>query len=241
MLIVSKDNSKFKRLLQIKDNKLKDGYFLIQGKDLVDLAYNNQLLDLVIYLGESNKYSYKNVDYINLSESLYKKLTSYQSLPEVMAVAHLKANTDKFSNRIIYLDGIQDPGNLGTILRTGLAFNFRDFILSSDCVSIYNYKVIQASKGAIFDLNIVKKDNLLELKKLGYAIYVTSLDGQNLSKMQFDDEKYVLVFGNEGQGVKMENQNIANKKIYIEINKEIDSLNVGVSAGILMHYLNNLK
>ena len=113
--------------------------------------------------------------------------------------------------------------------------------MSSDCVSIYNYKVIQASKGAIFDLNIVKKDNLLELKKLGYAIYVTSLDGQNLSKMQFDDEKYVLVFGNEGQGVKMENQNIANKKIYIEINKEIDSLNVGVSAGILMHYLNNLK
>ena len=142
-------------------------------------------------------------------------------------------------NKVLYLDDIQDPGNLGTIIRTALAFSFKDIILSSHCCSIYNPKVIAASQGAIFFINFINGniDNLIELKEKGYQIVVTNLrNSVSLSSYQ-PENKQIIVLGNEGKGVCEEIINLASINVRINI-KNIDSLNVGIAAGIMMNDAN---
>lgn len=239
IVISSNSNKIYKELVKIKDNKYKDGQILLEGEDLVNLAYSNKLLIKVILL-EGSINPYKNIECIYLSKSLYKELSSYQSIPKIIGLGKFNLTNDISESKLVYLDGIQDPGNLGTIFRTCLAFNFKQIVLSKDCVSPFNFKCVQASKGSFMKLKITYKD-VFELKQLGYDIYVTSLDGQDLEDIEFNSSKYVICFGNEGQGIKQSTASLATKKIFIKMNREIDSLNVGVSAGILLYKLSNLK
>lgn len=238
-VITSNSNKIYKELVKIKDNKYKDGQILLEGEDLVNLAYSNNLLTKVILL-EGTLNTYSNIECIYLSRNLYKDLSSYQSIPKVIGLGKFNLTESIQENKLVYLDGIQDPGNLGTIFRTCLAFNFNQIVLSKDCVSPFNFKCIQASKGSFMKLKVTYKD-ISELKNDGYDVYVTSLDGQDLEKIEFNSKKYVICFGNEGQGIKESTAKIATKKIYIKMNREIDSLNVGVSAGILLYKLSNIK
>lgn len=239
IVISSNSNKIYKELVKIKDNKYKDGQILLEGEDLVNLAYSNKLLIKVILL-EGCINPYKNIECIYLSKNLYKELSSYQSIPKIIGLGKFNLTNDISESKLVYLDGIQDPGNLGTIFRTCLAFNFKQIVLSKDCVSPFNFKCVQASKGSFMKLKITYKD-VFELKQLGYDIYVTSLDGQDLEDIEFNSSKYVICFGNEGQGIKQSTASLATKKIFIKMNREIDSLNVGVSAGILLYKLSNLK
>ena len=140
---------------------------------------------------------------------------------------------------------MQDPGNVGTILRTALAFGFKDVILSKGCAFKYSFKVIQSSQGSIFKLNVVSndKDFLFSLKNRGYKLISTSLDKDSkfLSEINFNkDSKYVVILGNEGQGISKDIQEKSDIKIKIEIN-DIDSLNVGVAGGIIMYETRFIK
>lgn len=238
-IITSNSNKVYKELVKIKDNKYKDGQIILEGEDLVNLAYLNKLLTKVILL-EGSINPYKDIESIHLSKSLYKQLSSYQSIPKIIGLGKFNLTSKISEDKLVYLDGIQDPGNFGTIFRTCLAFNFNQIVLSKDCVSPFNFKCVQASKGSFMKLKITYMD-ISELKNLGYDIFVTSLDGQDLEKIEFNSSKYVICFGNEGQGIKQTTANLATKKIFIKMNREIDSLNVGVSAGILLYKLSNLK
>lgn len=238
LVITSNSNKLFKELVSIKGNKLKDGKVLLEGEDLVNLAYLNKLLDKVIILDDFNN-PYEDIISIKLSKNLYRQLSSYQSLPKIMGISKIKLETNISEDRLVYLDGIQDPGNLGTIFRTCLAFNFNQVVLSKDCVSPFNFKCIQASKGSFMKLKITYMD-ISDLKKLGYDILVTSLDGDDLQDFKLESNKYVICFGNEGQGIKQSTKDLASKKLFINMNREIDSLNVGVSCGILLYKLSNL-
>ncbi len=238
IVLTSNSNKLFKGLVAIKENKFKDGRILLEGEDLVNLAYLNHLLDEVILLEDSLN-PYKDIKSIKLSKNLYRQLSSYQSLPKIIGVGKVRLTPTISEDKIVYLDGIQDPGNLGTIFRTCLAFNFNQVVLSKDCVSPFNFKCIQSSKGSFMKLKITYMD-ISDLKKLGYDIYVTSLDGSDLEEFKIESSKYVICFGNEGQGIKQTTKDLASKKIFIKMNREIDSLNVGVSCGILLYKLSNL-
>mgnify|MGYP003309195658 CR=1 FL=1 len=138
-------------------------------------------------------------------------------------------------NKVLFLDEISDPGNLGTLLRTALAFGYKDVILNGGC-SQYNEKVLQATQGAIFKLNIVNNLDLKELKD--YEILATEIKGSTeLSQVKVSD-KFVLVLGNEAHGVSQKILSLASKRIRIDIN-DIESLNVAIAGAIAMYKLSN--
>jgi len=157
--------------------------------------------------------------------------------------AEKKFKTDKKENknsRLVYLNGINDPGNLGTIMRSALAFGFKTLILDEACVDIYNPKVISAAKDSIFKLNFIFDINRAwlerEVVQNNLALYATDLKGQtNLTKLKVG-KNFCLALGSESQGLSEEILKLATKKIKIDISSEIESLNVAIAAGILFYH-----
>ena len=142
----------------------------------------------------------------------------------------------EIQGNVCLLDNIQDPGNLGTIIRSAVAFDIKTIILSNDSVDLYNDKVIRASEGMLFHINIIRmdlKDAIKELKEKNYTIYGTDvIKGTTLKEIAFDD-KTAITIGNEGQGMKEELKKLSDKMIHIPINCE--SLNAGVAASIIFY------
>ncbi|WP_051622758.1 TrmH family RNA methyltransferase [Mycoplasmopsis primatum] len=235
----SVSNSHIRELRKILAGKI-DDYFLIEGYHLVEEAYKNnlvvatyELIDKKAIYAESNFISY----------DILKYLTQTTNPEGIVALCSFRNQKTRKQNKVVFLDNVQDPGNVGTIIRTAKAFGF-DTIYSN--VHFNNQKVIRSSQGAIFSVNTKKYDNayktILELQNQGYKIYTTSLEKDSININSFDfpvNEKIVIVFGNEGSGVASNINKLANKKIYIPI--EFESLNVAVSAGIVLYKIYNSK
>ena len=234
--ITSKDNKKIKELMKLYDNKyrLEKGLFIVEGYHLFEMAKDANLL-MEVY---STKQIEVDVPLYIITEDILKKISKTKSPQGIISICKMK-EPKELGNKVIYLDNIQDPGNLGTILRSALAFNYFDIIISSDSVSLYNEKTISASQGALFKLNILTnkdKDYLSYLKDKGYNLISTALnDSEPISDLKLKD-KNVIIFGNEGNGVRKEILDMSNQKVRIDMDN-IDSLNVGVAASILMYLL----
>ncbi len=154
-------------------------------------------------------------------------------------VDNVRQNQVDYSQDIIIaLDGVQDPGNLGTILRTVDSANLKQIILSKDSADPYNPKVVRSTMGAIFRVNIIETENLRqelqEAQKQGFKVMVTSLDTKN-SIYDVEYNKKIIVIGNEANGVSAEVQSIANEKIKIPMLGKTESLNASVAAGIIIY------
>jgi RNA methyltransferase, TrmH family len=233
--ITSASNPLIKDLLKL--NKVKEAKelnkVLLEGQDLLDLAYEHHTLDLVLTCLDEEKYL--GVETIYVPKFILEKLSSNKSTQDVIGVAHYEFKNKVEGRSLVYLDGVQDPGNVGTIIRTALAFSYDGVILSSDSASIYNTKVIQSSKGAIFSLPIYLNESLQDLKNDSYEIIVTALH----NSVPYEDvklnSKFVIVLGNEGQGVKKENIDLASYVVKIDMDN-IDSLNVAIAGGILLNH-----
>lgn len=235
--ITSKDNQYILEAIKLKQAKyrLTEKLFLVEGEHLFEMALNAQAIKHLFVLKPID-----NVDLLQfvISFELMKKISSFQSPPNVIAVCHELKTKEITSQQLIYLDEISDPGNLGTILRTSLAFGYKDILLSEKCASIYNEKVIRATQGALFNLNILKSSphHLLTLKDKGYQIIATSLkDAISFDKVKYA-QKAIIIFGNEARGVSQEVLTISDIKIKIPMNL-IDSLNVSVAASIILYHL----
>ncbi len=220
----------YKDLVNIKNRKNGDHTFLAEGEDLVFEAAKENALLSVITCDENYECPY-GVDTIVLKENLFKSLCQFKSVPKIIGLCH-KEYSENYGNRVIYLDYVQDPGNAGTMIRTALAFNYSSVSLSKDSVSIYNSKLIQSSKGALFHMPISQKD-LSFFSEKGYNIYLTALDGKDERQIDSLKEPFVLAFGNEGKGITPSNLDLG-EKLKIEMSG-IDSLNVAVAAGIFMY------
>lgn len=229
-IIESPDNRTYKDLLKIKKGIPEEGLFLVEGEDLVEEAEKEKALEALI-MPLDKKAPWDNFPIYGLRESLYRNLSSYQSLPPCMGICRKRMSED-LGPRVVYLDRVQDPGNAGTIIRTALSFSYTGLMLSKDAASLYNSKTIQSTKGALFHLPIGRGD-LMDLAKKGYHIYVTTLDGVDEKTIPSLPEPFVLVFGNEGQGVRPEYQKLGTK-LKIEMSG-IDSLNVAVASGIFLY------
>ena len=163
---------------------------------------------------------------------------SYTKTPQpIMAVCHKKDNILKHYDRVLILDGVQDPGNLGTILRSALAFGFKQIVMSPDCVDFYNDKALRSTQGAVFHLDIVRDDLshvIPELQKLGVRVIATSLHNASSIDDIKPTDKMAFIMGNEGNGVRDETIAMSDASLYIPIDT-MESLNVGVAAGIVMY------
>ena len=145
--------------------------------------------------------------------------------------------------RNLMLDDINDPGNLGTIIRTAAATGFHDIVLLN-CTDPYNPKTVRSSSGGIFytDFYSLEYDEFMEeARKTGTKIYIADMNGENIFKLSNLDEKYALVIGNEGAGVSKEFKEIADRVISLPMKSQMESLNAGVSASVLMYELKKME
>ena len=236
--IESKQNPKIKELLLLRkaSGRLSANEFIIEGFHLLEMALLKGNVKRV-FLTKENNLIPSNIPQCIISEEILQKISEEKSPQGVVAVCELLKKNDNFSDHILYLDDISDPGNLGTLLRTALAFGYNTVLLSKNSCSIYNEKAIQSSQGAIFDLNIVEGYSKLdELKASGYEILATEIKGSVSLDSVKAKTKHVLVLGNEAHGVSEAVLKLADKRIRIDI-ENIESLNVGVAGGIAMYKL----
>ena len=239
MLITSLNNDRIKELVKLKDKKYRDNnnLFFIEGEDIILEAYRNSLLKELYVLEGTNVSIDVPVTYV--SYDVMRKISDMESVSEYYGVCYKKEETE-IGKRIIVLDGIQDPGNLGTIIRSAVAFNFDTVVLSKSTVDLYNPKVIRSTKGMLFNVNIVQRELCEFLSNLdGYTIYGTDVDNGNNIKDEDISEKVAIVIGNEGRGISDSVRELCNKFIYIGMNSDCESLNASVAASILMYEVNN--
>ena len=236
--IESKQNPKIKELALLRkpSGRSEANEFIIEGFHLLEMALQKGNVKRV-FLTKENKSIPSNIPQYIIGEEILQKISEEKTPQGVVAVCELLKKNDKFSDRILYLDDISDPGNLGTLLRTALAFGYNTVLLSKNSCSIYNEKAIQSSQGAIFDLNIVEGyTKLAELKASGYEILATEIKGSVDLDNVSPKSKHVLILGNEAHGVSEAVLKLADKRVRIDI-KNIESLNVGVAGGIAMYKL----
>ena len=239
MLYTSIDNKKIKEIKKLQTKKFRDeqNLFFIESEHLVLEAYKAGYLKQLIL--EENKEFSLDIDTMHVSSNVKKYLSELESPSSVMGLCE-KKNSDVIGNHILIIDGLQDPGNLGTIIRSAVAFNVDTIILSNDTVDLYNSKVIRASQGMLFHTNIVSRDLLDEipkLKKLGYEILGTRVTGGTDIKEVVLKDKWAIIMGNEGNGVSKEVQALCDRYLYIKMNKMTESLNVGVATSIILYEL----
>lgn len=234
--ILSKNNAKIKYACSLKEKKYRliHRQFLVESKKALELALKAGVVSDVFTLERMDLPD--NINQYIVSEEVLKKI-SYSVNPELVFIANELHLVPKDEKRILYLDNINDPGNLGTIIRTALAFDFSLVGVSKDTVSIYNEKVIASSKGAIFLIPIIEMD--LKDYKNKNTIIVTTLSDDSISLFNAQKyDKFVLVLGNESHGVSEASLSLSDVKVKIDISN-IDSLNVAVAGGIAMAYFSN--
>ena len=238
--ITSVNNSHIKELCKLKDKKYRDinDLFFVEGKDLCDIAYENGLLR-EIYVLDGYDNIYDGIPCTYISDDVMKKISDMGSVSEYYGVCS-KIVENEIGDRILILDNIQDPGNLGTIIRSAVAFNFDTIVLSRNTVDLYNPKVVRSTKGMLFNINIIVRDIVPFLNELDdFVIYGTDVvNGINIKEEEIS-KKIAIVIGNEGKGISEEVRECCHKFLYIGINDKCESLNAGVSASILMYEVDN--
>ncbi len=229
--------------MKLKSKKYRDrtGTFLVEGEHLVLEAYRAGLLDELI-LEMDSVFPIQMQDIVYVNDMILKHLSAVENPSYVMGVCHKRKAENSLGNRILMLDGVQDPGNLGTILRSSKAFDIDTVVLSQDTVDLYNPKVIRATQGMMFHMNVVRGDLLSlirNLKKEEIPIYVTRVQfGEDVRYLKDKDKKkFALVMGNEGNGVREEVMDLADKYLYIDMNHMVESLNVAIATSILLYEL----
>ncbi len=242
MVITSVNNNKIKDINKLKEKKYRDSSnsFLVEGEHLVIEAYRENLIKELIVLDDSD-FILDGIPTIKVSSEVMKKLSSMDSYPSVIGVAN-KIREKELGNSILILDDIQDPGNLGTIIRSSAAFGIDTIVVSPKTVDIYNIKVLRATQGMLFHINIIVRELdsfITKLKQDNYKIYGTKVDkGVNIKDITINN-KYALVMGNEGNGISDNVSKLCDEYLYIKMNDNVESLNVGVATSILLYEIYN--
>lgn len=232
-IISSIQNPLIKETIKLKQKKyrLLNKAFLVEGEHLVKEAYDKGLIDKVFYVDD---FEFNDVDAYLVSAEVMKAMTGVLSNQGVLAICKYPENTVEF-NRVLLLDNLQDPGNMGTLIRSAVAFGF-ETIVAEDSVDFFNEKVIRATQGAIFKVNLISenlKDFISRNKQITF--YTTDLKSDNLLKdIVLEDKLIGVILGNEGSGVRRDLIELVGKSFKLEI-KNMESLNVGVAGSIIMY------
>ena len=229
-VIKSSDNKKYKSLKKLltKKEREKTKTFLIEGKNIIEEAKKHN--KILTYITDDLNKVEDNIFYVD--KKLKESLSSLKNSNEYIALVKYLDIKEISSDTILLIDDVRDPSNLGTILRTALAFNIKDVVLSLNTVDLYNPKVLRASEGAIFSLNILREDLISFISKhKDYKVLSTSLKANDLKALKTN--KKMIVIGNEGKGVSEEILAISDDYLKIPI-KNIDSLNVAIATSIIL-------
>lgn len=239
MIVTSLENKEIKRITKLNSKKYREleKEFIVEGEHLVEEAYKNGLLKKILLL--ENEDIKIDIEKLYVSYDVMKKISNLDTPPKIIGICSLLKEKE-IGDKVLVLDGVQDPGNLGTIIRSGVAFNIDTIILSNDTVDIYNPKVIRSTQGMLFNINIIRKDikeEIIKLKDKNYSIYTTNVsNGIDIKEVEKSNQ-FVLIVGNEGNGVRKDISKLADYSLYINTNKNVESLNVAVATSIILYEL----
>lgn len=237
--ISSKTNKYIKDLssLNSRRNIVEKGLYLVEGKNLIIEALEAGVVVELLVTDKSMYSEYSEVNKIEVSEEVINKLSTNRSNRGCIAVCKyepLSVNL-KLVNKIIVLENINNPGNLGTIVRAALAFGFDAVVTLGESAFIYNDKVIKAAQGALFKMPIMQLKEFNGLDEFKPLRFLLSDTASKLDEVSKPEGKFALVFGNEANGL---TEDLLNKwqgqDVMIDI-KSVESLNLAMAAGIAMH------
>ncbi|AQW27437.1 TrmH family RNA methyltransferase [Clostridium perfringens] len=246
--IESKNNNLFKEIKKLKEKKhrIKSNKYLIEGLRFVEEAIKSKVsIDSIIFtesFKEKNPDLFlkinENIKLIQMNEALLKQLCSTENPQGIVGVINMQNKELKSGELVVLVDKVQDPGNMGTIIRTAHAAGAAGIVMTKGTVDIYNDKTLRSTMGSIFYIPIVE-DNSLDfvksLKKEGYKLVVSSLQGKNNFFEENLQGKVMIAVGNEGNGVSDEVYDIADIKVKIPMPGEAESLNVAVATSIMIY------
>ena len=235
--MITKNQIKLIISLQQKKNRIKHQLFFAEGEKVIHELLKSTFKLVTIYLTEpifDDKYSHQ-IELI--SESDLKKISALATPNNCLAIFEIpETNSFVDSGLIMMLDNIQDPGNLGTIIRLCDWFGVDQLVCSPDTVDVYNPKVVQATMGSLTRVNICFKDLEPVLTQTKLPIYGTFMDGENIYKTKLP-KNGIIILGNEGKGISEKLQTLVNQKIAIPRFgniQETESLNVANAAAIIL-------
>ena len=245
-IITSKDNENIKSIKKLKERKYRDlnNEYIIEGiKILKEAIQERAVIKKIVIceeclanniIDEKLLYEIAKYDCLYVSKKIFEGLTDVSKPQGILAVVEKNNKKDI----IVALDGLQDPGNLGTILRTLDSANLTQVIVSKDTVDAYNPKVVRSTMGAIFRVNIVEAENLKEtlkeMKRHKYKVMCTDLTASK-NIYEIDYNKKILVIGNEANGISKELLEIADEKIIIPMLGKTESLNASIATSIIVY------
>ena len=252
-VITSKDNEIVKSVKKLKDKKYREeeGLYVIEGIKMLEEAIEEKAnIKRIIICDECLKaedleqkllYEIAKYNCVYVNSKVFNFLTDVVAPQGILAVVEKPSKDTKVSydeDIILALDGIQDPGNLGTILRTADSVNLKQIIVTKNTADSYNPKVVRSTMGAIVRIKIIETDDLVktlkEAKKNKFKIVATSLD-TNDSIYDINYNKKVIVIGNEANGVSKEVQELADNRVKIPMLGRTESLNASVATGIMLY------
>ncbi|WP_081707518.1 TrmH family RNA methyltransferase [Bacillus massiliigorillae] len=241
--IQSVQNEKVKewKKLTAKKGRDKAGQFIVEGFHLVEEALKKDYVSVLIvdeHIEIPHGWNVDNQEIYHVSSAVAKALAETETTQGIFAICDQKQLDASSYSRVLLLDGVQDPGNIGTIIRTADAAGVELIVCGNGCVDVYNGKSLRSTQGSIFHIPVIKGDLQEWIPKLqaqGITVYGTSLqDARDYREVELS-ERYALVMGNEGNGVSAVVLQQCNQNLYIPILGEAESLNVTVATGILLY------
>ena len=233
-MITSLDNKTVKELTKLHQKKYRSGSFLLCDPEMIRTANEYGFLKQLIFAGEI-PFEFRNS--LEVSQEVLNKISKRNDLSYI-GVSEMIKEKDSYGKRVMILDHLQDPLNIGRIMEEAQLFGFDSLILSEECADIYNEKCLNTCKGGIYTLNICHRDLLQEVRKLkqkGYAVYATGLQDNTKELHEVESkEKMAFILGNEGSGVSKQLMEEADGVMKIDM-RNIDSLNVGMASAIIMY------
>lgn len=245
MEITSVNNNLVKETTKLLQKKYRDkeNLFLLEGFKAIEEAHKNGInIKLVFVLKEkSAKYKFLNKDLILTTEAALKKISAADTPPDAIAVGeqkHFTLEDIKTCKKIVLLENIKDLGNLGTILRTAAAFNTDAVILFGNCADLYNPKCVRSSVGCLWKLPVVSIKNIQDLKIFeDYQKIATLPRSTNMLKNFTPQEKCIVMFGSEADGLSDDLISLSTDSVKIEMSPNVESLNLSISCGIIIYQI----
>lgn len=246
MIITSKDNETIKSIKKLKEKKYRTESFIVEGIKMVKEALEQAEVEKVIVsetFSNSDDFKSLNCDgqqLIIASDKVFEDLTDVVTPQGIIAVVKKSSNLeiDYSDEFVLALDGIQDPGNLGTIIRTADSANIKTILVSKDTVDAYSPKVVRSTMGGIFRTKVIEVEDLaqslIEYKNNGFKVLTTELSAEK-SIYDIDYQKSVVVIGNEANGVTEEVSKVATEKVIIPMLGKTESLNAAVATSIMIY------
>lgn len=253
MVITSKDNEQIKHIRKLKEKKYRDEYneYVIEGVKLIKEAIQEDAnIKTIIACDNCVKneeidpkvmYEIAKYNCLYVEEKVFQSITDVKNPQGLLAIMSKEQKEEKIDYKediIVVLDNVQDPGNIGTILRTVDSIGLKQIIVSKNSGDVYNPKVVRSTMGAILRVNVIESENLVEtlktIKKHKFEVVATSLQ-TNDSIYDIDYNKKVIVIGNEANGVSKEVLELAEKKVKIPMFGRTESLNAAVATGIITY------